>query len=364
MDPFTHALSGALAGRALAPAPASPAGTARTALWTGLAAALAPDADYLLRLAADPLTYLNWHRTFTHSLLLLPLWAGLLTALLGPARRRLGSGRTGLIVATGTALHILLDLVTPFGTAVLWPLDGRRFSLSSTFVVDPLVTVPLLAGLVLAWRADRRGDGRGGAVAGVALLLAGGVLAAEQALHQRALALARAHAAALGLGPERAHAIPQPLSPLRWKLVVETPAGYAVAHVRLFARAGGVQAAGAAPPEGILDRVAAAYAPAARPPWRLVPHPARDGRARPLAARAWSRPELAAFRRFARFPFVVGETREGGMPCAWFSDLRFAVPGLAPPFRFGLCRGGDGTTWRLRHLPRRARGVHAPLTAD
>lgn len=353
MDPVTHALSGALAGRALSPSGAEHR-LRRAATWTGVAAVLAPDLDYLLRLLADPLTYLNWHRTFTHALPLLPLWAVLLAWLLRPARRLLGMRRVWALCLAGMALHVAGDLITPFGTTILWPLSGRRFSLESTFVVDPLVTAPLAAGLL----AGARWGPRRTALA--ALAAAAAVVGIEAALHERALGIARAHAAALGLPPDRARALPQPLSPLRWKLVVETPRGYEVAHVRLGA--GGV--AHAAGGDGWLERIASAYRPAGTLRWEPAEHPAR-GRRHPLAAAAWARPELEGFRRFAALPFVLAASRDtAGRECVWLSDLRFVVPGLPPPFRFEVCRAGGGEGWSLRHLPRRPRGAQAPFMAD
>ena len=33
----------------------------------------------------------------------------------------------------------------------------------------------------------------------------------------------------------------------------------------------------------------------------------------------------------------------GAVPCVWFYDLRFVVPGRETlPFRYGLCRNGEG----------------------
>ncbi len=85
MDPLTHALSGALLTRAAArlPSPSHPERTAlplRIQITAGFAAAAFPDVDFALRLI-DTLTYLNWHQGPTHSLILLPLWAWLLSGL-------------------------------------------------------------------------------------------------------------------------------------------------------------------------------------------------------------------------------------------------------------------------------------------
>src|SRR5512139_1840494 len=76
MDTLTHALSGVLLARVLAPRlPQASAPTVRA-----LTAAF-PDSDVVIGLFSNQLTYLNLHRGVTHSLILLPLWALLLASL-------------------------------------------------------------------------------------------------------------------------------------------------------------------------------------------------------------------------------------------------------------------------------------------
>lgn len=92
MDPFTHALSGALLTRAAARhSTESPSGQPelplRLQILTGFAAAAFPDIDLVLRLI-DTLTYLNWHQGPTHSIILLPLWAWLLAWLFSRLTRQ------------------------------------------------------------------------------------------------------------------------------------------------------------------------------------------------------------------------------------------------------------------------------------
>jgi hypothetical protein len=39
--------------------------------------------------------------------------------------------------------------------------------------------------------------------------------------------------------------------------------------------------------------------------------------------------------------------RTAGEQCAWFQDLRFAVPGRETvPFRYGMCRAGPSAPWQ------------------
>jgi hypothetical protein len=94
--------------------------------------AIFPDSDVLRDFfSSDRLLIITWHRSITHSLLMLPLWA----LLLAGVTRALASWRkweapsfaalTG-IYAAGLLSHILLDLVTTFGTMIWSPLEWSR----------------------------------------------------------------------------------------------------------------------------------------------------------------------------------------------------------------------------------------------
>jgi inner membrane protein len=56
------------------------------------------------------------------------------------------------------ATHPLLDALTVYGTQLLQPFTDEAYGVGSMFIIDPLYTLPLLAGVVLAWRlADTTG---------------------------------------------------------------------------------------------------------------------------------------------------------------------------------------------------------------
>ena len=79
MDPLTHALAGAALARASAPAQAREDRlSVRARVVAGTVAAVFPDVDGLLTYVS-PMAYLDQHRGLTHSVLLLPLWAFLLS---------------------------------------------------------------------------------------------------------------------------------------------------------------------------------------------------------------------------------------------------------------------------------------------
>lgn len=340
MDTLTHALSGALLNRAAAPRQPTPAqlpSGARTAV--GFLAAAFPDIDIIL-IWVDPLTYLNWHRAYTHSLILLPAWALILASVFRWALRRRYPLRAFYgVCVLALAAHIAGDVITAYGTRVLVPLSDVRVSLPTTFIIDPWFTAIIALGLLgsIAWRSNRV------AAAGIALLIA--YVGVQGAWYVKALALARGYASDNGLSPSGAHALPQPFLPVHWKLVVDDGETYRQAHIRLL---GGALAPGADRPWWL--RMAAAYRPPGELNWTTVE---RYGTENPRFAReAWRRPELAAFRQFAVFPYVYRLKRSADEHCAWFTDLRFTLEGMTPPFRYGACRTEDSGAWRLNRLGR------------
>ena len=126
------------------------------ALWACVAAAEFPDID----IALAPLgheTFFRWHRTFTHSAVLLPFWAVLLAwafwEISGRKNFRLMFGG-----AAGIASHLGMDWATNYGTELFWPLSDARLALSWVFIVDVYVWGLLGTGLVVAlWSRPERG---------------------------------------------------------------------------------------------------------------------------------------------------------------------------------------------------------------
>ena len=161
MDTITHGIAGALiskaafGGRDLFPSTAMD--KRRLATWALMLGSIFPDSDVLRDFfSRDPLLMITWHRSITHSLLLLPVWSVLLAAVaLALARWRKWeapsfTALTGLF-AVGILSHILLDLVTTFGTMIWSPLEWSRPAWDILFIVDFTFTAILLLPQLLAW---------------------------------------------------------------------------------------------------------------------------------------------------------------------------------------------------------------------
>jgi membrane-bound metal-dependent hydrolase YbcI (DUF457 family) len=161
MDTITHGIAGALIGKAVFRGEdmfaARPINRGRIITWALMLGAIFPDSDVVRDFfSSDKLLIITWHRSLTHSLLLLPLWALLLAGIThafaswrkweAPSFSKLT-----VIYAIGILSHILLDLVTSFGTMVWSPLQWSRPAWDLIFIVDFTLTAIFLIPQLLAW---------------------------------------------------------------------------------------------------------------------------------------------------------------------------------------------------------------------
>ena len=394
MDTITHGILGALIGKAYfaEDTPAAPqasgagreagattsasAGRAgRVAIFAATLGAIFPDGDVLLEpLSHNGLGILEIHRGFTHSFVGLPLFAVALAALTSWIARRRGWrapswGRLALIYAIALGSHVLLDLITSFGTMIWSPLSHARAAWDLAFIIDFSMTAIVIVPQLIAWVFRRREASRGralgiwllasAATVGVRHLLrlvgfpfsarvAAGIVALLAALFflptwngwgfriRRArwcrtgvyalatylLLLAVAHAAALrrveqfaaarGLCVERLGALPLPPSGLQWDGLIRT--------------ADGVY-------EGQFD-----LRRSDPPAFRFV----ADARENSYIEAARQQPDVKVYLWFARFP-VVRFADEGDRKVVEFADLRFSPRGRRPtPFTFRVTLDDSG----------------------
>jgi cbb3-type cytochrome oxidase subunit 3 len=155
-------------------------------------------------------TYLRWHRGLTHSVLLLPFWAALIAMVFWAFSRDQRFRPLWLLAAVGIGSHLLLDLLTNYGTMLFAPVSDARFALSWVFILDPYVWA--LLGVVL-WVILRVKVPR---AAPAGLMLFGGYFLVCGIAHTCALHAARARGNA-----DRVAAYAMPLNPFRFAVVQE-----------------------------------------------------------------------------------------------------------------------------------------------
>ena len=161
MDTITHGIAGALIGKAVFRGEdmfaSRPMNRGRLITWSLMIGAIFPDSDVLRDFfSRDPLLIVTWHRSITHSLVLLPLWALLLALLTRWFASKLkweapSFAALAGIYAIGILSHILLDLVTTFGTMIWSPLAWSRPAWDLIFIVDFTLTAILLVPQFIAW---------------------------------------------------------------------------------------------------------------------------------------------------------------------------------------------------------------------
>lgn len=328
MDTLTHGLSAALLARATSGRPGPGALPTRTRMGVAFLAALFPDSDIIVALF-NRQEYLLVHRGITHSLVMLPVWSLLLSLLLAQLYRRRYSWRAlWPVVALGMGTHIVEDLFTAFGTMIFAPLSDVRVSIPTTFIVDPYFSGILILGLIAS--AIFR---RSAVPAMLALAILVGYVGFQEALRERARNWGLEYAVNHGWTPAVVVALPQPLSPFNWLVIVDRVSDYHVAYVNLNRTAPAVAG------KGFFARLCSAYAPRKQAQWTQIEPFTGDAVTRDFEQRAWNAPVLAGYRAFSMFPIAH---LQGGDPrgrCVVFNDLRFSLPAMpARGLGYEICR--------------------------
>jgi membrane-bound metal-dependent hydrolase YbcI (DUF457 family) len=395
MDTITHGIAGALLGKAVCRGDdmfsRKPMNRKRIVTWSLMLGAIFPDSDVFRDMVSrNDLLILTWHRSVTHSLVCLPLFAIALAALTrwfvrwrkwdAPSFAAL----TG-IYAIGILSHILLDLVTSFGTMIWSPVKWSRPAWDLIFIIDFSLTAILLVPQIVAW-VYARGEGLqrralvswlvfGSAALGVSafaavigapispraimivilalaaafllpalrgwglrvrlaswnlagLLLAIGYIGAAMVAHHAALARVDHLASVLRLDAESRGALPFPPSLWNWDGLIRTPRGVYELRMDLSGQASSVQAA------GVLDESGAALN------YRYFP----DSPENSYIDAARRLPEVQTVLWFARFPVTRFRT-EVGDAIVEISDLRFPQtrPNRPASFTYRVRFAADGS---------------------
>lgn len=215
MDPITHTLSGAILSRT-----GFYQKFGRMATIILLAAAIIPDIDHFSLRLAGPLAYLKYHRGFTHSILGGFVIAVIMTSILCSIKRfreNLGYQTTFCLFLLGIYTHIFLDLITSYGTQILFPFSDKRYSLDLVFIIDLYFTALMLIPLILI--RFKRKWAKAISIISVAIV----IIYLGIAFTSKTIAIKRTNVWAnkLGIFSKRVEALPLPFSPFRWSVYIE-----------------------------------------------------------------------------------------------------------------------------------------------
>ncbi len=311
MDTVTQITLGAAVGEATA---GREAGTTAP-LW-GAAFGLLPDLDVLAKLFLTEVQALTMHRSVTHSLVFIALAS--VSAAYGLRHlyrdAPVPTGRWGALVLLTLGTHVGLDCLTTYGTQVFWPFSNYPVIYGSIFIIDPLYTFPLAAGLLvsLRWNATaaprRWANYTGLALSSAYLLLT--VVNKEYVTQIFDDALSET-------APkyERIFTTPTPFNNLLWQGIAEAENGYYAGYYSLL------------DPDRSVD-------------FRYIP------KQHDLLGDAWDNPVVKELRRFSRGFFIVRRGSDGTLR---IHDLRFGRNDVSLTdegeylFTYELQRGPDET---------------------
>ena len=328
MDTLTHALSGALLARATWYKHQKL--SSRHRMQVGFLTAAFPDIDYILRLTTDNFTvYLNYHRGITHSILMLPIWALLLALIFSRLLKPSPNWRSLYVICClGLGIHIIGDVITSYGTMIFAPFSDWRASLDTTFIIDPFFTSIIVISLIVSLTYKRS---RVIAITGLFLLTS--YLGLQFWSHQHAILIGHQTALKHGWRDTTVSAIPQPLSPFHWKVIIEHKEHY---HVGLLRLVGNNYTA--LSDDGFFGRTYAAYQVPSSADWVREDRYGYDRYKTKQIKLAWQSDVMKDFRRFARFPALLKDNAQPEQ-CYWFSDLRFVIPARKNShlFTYGVC---------------------------
>jgi len=152
MDSLTQLTFGAACGEALLGRKVG-----KKALVWGAVLGTLPDLDVFIPLGG-PVNDFVYHRGFSHSLFLLALLAPMIAWLISkihPDTKRYYRGWVLLALIVLEA-SVLLDLLTIYGTQILWPFDTTPLAIPVLFIIDPLFTLPVFSGVLAALVLKRK----------------------------------------------------------------------------------------------------------------------------------------------------------------------------------------------------------------
>jgi inner membrane protein len=296
----------------------------------GLAMGAFPDMDFALGLFNRQF-HLQYHRGFTHSILLIPFYGLFFSWLFVKISRRPHFWSFYKICLSVLVSHILLDLLTSYGTMIFSPFFEDRFAWDIVFIIDlifsGIVILPWLASLFLKRAAQW--ICRGALIGMAAYILFCWVQ------HGQALEEVRDFSKGLKGKVVQVAALPQPLSPFRWALYVETEDKVFQGFVDMMRKEFPTSAA---PKASFFEKLNNLYDPLGS-----ISYQSREK----LTDSPWVKKALATegikfYYWFARFPVVKSVNSRDGKHRVEFMDVRFFLPGIRLPFVYFVEFGDSG----------------------
>lgn len=202
-------------------------------VWGGICGLL-PDLDVLVPLG-DVVKNFTYHRSVSHSLLVLTLLTPLMVKIIlgrHPDSARYRS-RWYVLVFLAFITHILLDSLTVYGTQILWPLATPPVMWSTIFIIDPVYSLPLVFGVLAAFRMSRE-TSTGHLISQVCLLLSSLYLVWTIGVKAHVGNVARESLARNNISYNSILTVPSPFNTFLWRILVMDDTRYHEGYYSIF----------------------------------------------------------------------------------------------------------------------------------
>lgn len=199
----------------------------------GALVATLPDLDAFYN-HGDPISNMTYHRANSHALFWQTVASLPIAFVAAKGLREMHQfGRWWLTVWLALITHALLDWTTVYGTQLLLPFTDTPFALGSMFIIDPLYTLSLLIGIIVALSLR---DARGWRWNAAGLILSTAYLGWSAMAQQHVKGIAEDALRAQGHQVERLLVTPTAFNTVLWRVVAVTPQGYLEGFRSMFDR--------------------------------------------------------------------------------------------------------------------------------
>lgn len=225
MDSITQALLGAVVGEAV---------LGRHLGWRGAVYGAAfgtlPDLDILFMPFMDQVQRVYWHRGISHSVPMMILASFLFGSLLSKWwqwwKRPVNFYHAAVFVFLAWSTHVLIDCFTTYGTSLWSPFSSDREWWNIMFIIDPLFTLPMVAGLIGSWFFWRNKRHRW--IPNAVGLIVSCLYVCLSFLMKTQIISPRFYEAFAAAGAEHIAIAPMPLNTILWRGIAETEDEYLV----------------------------------------------------------------------------------------------------------------------------------------
>jgi len=325
MDSITHTLTGAVIARAIDD---EKIGNWKTI--AGLAMGFFPDTDFILGLFNRQF-YLEYHRDLTHSLLLIPFYALFFSWVFVKISKRNHFWSFYKICLPVLISHVLLDLLTSYGTMIFSPFFDHRFAWDLIFIIDLVFSGIIILPLLISFFFKRKAQWIcRGSIIGLTIYI---LFCWFQ--HNQAIELTKVFAKNLNEKVVQVASLPQPASPFRWANYIETEDKVYQGFVDLLKEESSSSASREAERKFnylLLFRRWGNLNNLYWPPEQVQYKPWEKFQDSPWVKKALTTDGVKFYYWFARFPVVSSVNSKDGRHRVEFVDIRFLVPNIRPHF--------------------------------